>query len=684
MLRAGMVATGAATVVALFMIAAPLDGTAFAQPEGHGHGRPGGQGGPGPAARPAPAAPAPRAAMPPPAARPAMPPPAAMRPAPAPPQVSRPAPQPHFARPAAPPAPHMQRPQPAPRFAAPSRPSPPRVAAPTRPSPAVQRAERAAPPPRVVGRPDVERRAQQTIGRAGERAQSPQLSRSDQRELRRLERSAEQQQAAGQRLQRLQARSQSARLSRIEQRELRRLQQSEQQPKSTAQRLQQLQARSQSARLSRSEQRELRGLERKEQLQKSASQRLEELQTRSQSGRLGRAEQRELRALERQQRALGIEQRQAGREPADIKSRQARVTSQQATAGRFAASFAAATERRGDDWRLRQHAPRAAFRLGLRASYVPWVNAVYWPYAYSDVFYYTFWPDAYEDGYWAYAYDDFFDGIYFPYGAPHLDYAYSGPYGYGGEGVTTGSTAPSRYRTAPGRVSQAARALCTQPDEGITAWPIAQIAEAVQPSREQRRLLDDLKRAAESAADEFSKACPESLPMTPPGRLQAMSLRLQATLQAVKTVRPALQAFYTSLSDEQKARFNEIRPKLKEERTAAAQAREQRADCGGQKAGLSALPIDEIDRVVRPAGAQTSALDRLDKATRQAVDILNHACPTSVPSTPVGRLEVMEKRLEAMIEAGNKVRPALQDFYASLSDDQKAKFNRLGRDSSRG
>ena len=40
----------------------------------------------------------------------------------------------------------------------------------------------------------------------------------------------------------------------------------------------------------------------------------------------------------------------------------------------------------------------------------------------------------------------------------------------------------------------------------------------------------------------------------------------------------------------------------------------------------------------------------------------------------------MQKRLEAMIEAANTVRPALEDFYASLNDEQKAKFNRLGRE----
>jgi hypothetical protein len=62
---------------------------------------------------------------------------------------------------------------------------------------------------------------------------------------------------------------------------------------------------------------------------------------------------------------------------------------------------------------------------------------------------------------------------------------------------------------------------------------------------------------------------------------------------------------------------------------------------------------------------------------------LNEACPTTVAQTPVGRLEVMEKRLEAMIAAANAVRPALDDFYAALSNEQKAKFNRMGRDTAR-
>ena len=82
---------------------------------------------------------------------------------------------------------------------------------------------------------------------------------------------------------------------------------------------------------------------------------------------------------------------------------------------------------------------------------------------------------------------------------------------------------------------------------------------------------------------------------------------------------------------------------------------------------------------MQPTDAQEAGLDRLDEAMQKSVDILRDACPNTVPMTPVGRLDVMKQRLDAMIAAANAVRPALEDFYASLSDEQKAKFNRLGR-----
>jgi len=37
----------------------------------------------------------------------------------------------------------------------------------------------------------------------------------------------------------------------------------------------------------------------------------------------------------------------------------------------------------------------------------------------------------------------------------------------------------------------------------------------------------------------------------------------------------------------------------------------------------------------------------------------------------------MEKRLEAMLQAARHVQPALDEFYATLSSEQKARFNTL-------
>jgi hypothetical protein len=86
---------------------------------------------------------------------------------------------------------------------------------------------------------------------------------------------------------------------------------------------------------------------------------------------------------------------------------------------------------------------------------------------------------------------------------------------------------------------------------------------------------------------------------------------------------------------------------------------------------------------VQPTEAQDASLDRLDEAMQKAVDTLREACPNTVAMTPVGRLEVMKQRLDAMIQAANTVRPAPEDLYAALNDEQKAKFNRLGRTNAR-
>src|SRR6185437_10907400 len=133
---------------------------------------------------------------------------------------------------------------------------------------------------------------------------------------------------------------------------------------------------------------------------------------------------------------------------------------------------------------------------------------------------------------------------------------------------------------------------------------------------------------------------------------------LQATLDAVATVRPPLEKFYASLSDEQKERFNELGPKTPKTNAEASQALPANS-CTEAKPGLTNLPIEKIEDAVKPTEAQEAALKDLEDATGKAVAVLEAACPQDTPITPPGRLEAMETRLKAMIEAANTVKPAL-------------------------
>src|SRR5258706_612579 len=357
---------------------------------------------------------------------------------------------------------------------------------------------------------------------------------------------------------------------------------------------------------------------------------------------------------------------------------------QAAARGRFAARFRNNADPRAQvalAARLNGWAPRNAWRHHVHAAFVPWLGPVFWPYVYSDIFDYTFWPEAYDDAYWAYAYDDLIDTVFWDNGSPYSAYASIAPNGSVAPdgyiepgGAIVGS---SRLRERSGLSPQALRQLCRNPDRGITAWPFAEITRALRPTSEQRTLLDQVKSVAGQAADALKNSCSDTYALTPPGRLRAMINRISATLEAVRMVRPALEAFYNALSDEQRARFNTLSPRLPAASEDQPQQEAKAESCGASKSSLTGLPIERIDAVLRPTGAQKGALDRLSAATKKAVHGLQAACPDEVPVTPVGRLQAMEKRLSAMLQAANQMQPALDDFYASLTTEQKARFNTL-------
>src|SRR5215467_13578246 len=238
----------------------------------------------------------------------------------------------------------------------------------------------------------------------------------------------------------------------------------------------------------------------------------------------------------------------------------------------------------------------------------------------------------------------------------------------------SGATRRVVSRTPDG-TQRAAADVCTSQASELTDWPIERITEVVQPTHAQRALLDEFKIANAKAIGILQGACPNDVPSIPTGRLAAMENRLQVMLAAVQTVRPALDRFYQSLSDEQKARFNAVGPA-----SDAAAGQDQRyltTLCDHRTPGVTDLPIDRIDQAVQPTPAQRAALDDLKDASVKAAEDLKVSCPAYQMLTPTGRVEAMEKRLDATLGAVKTVRPPLAKFYNSLSDEQKARFNSL-------
>jgi LTXXQ motif family protein len=125
-------------------------------------------------------------------------------------------------------------------------------------------------------------------------------------------------------------------------------------------------------------------------------------------------------------------------------------------------------------------------------------------------------------------------------------------------------------------------------------------------------------------------------------------------MKAIQIVRPPLASLYDSLSDEQRQRLDAIG--AEENRhgraTAAAGPSDTLASlCGNQAESFTKLPAQHIEEVVKPTGPQQTALDQLKQASAKAADELRASCPGQAGDTPTGRLDAMNHRLDAMVQA---------------------------------
>jgi hypothetical protein len=132
----------------------------------------------------------------------------------------------------------------------------------------------------------------------------------------------------------------------------------------------------------------------------------------------------------------------------------------------------------------------------------------------------------------------------------------TGPVPRGGD--ITGPAAPQRRNPNDPDITgpRGEVAICQDRLAQVAQVRLQRIALLVRPTEEQRAAFEELRMASAKALEVVRAACPGERPLTPTARMVQAEKWLEARLQAIRLLRPPLEAFYRQLSDEQKIRWS--------------------------------------------------------------------------------------------------------------------------------
>jgi hypothetical protein len=331
-----------------------------------------------------------------------------------------------------------------------------------------------------------------------------------------------------------------------------------------------------------------------------------------------------------------------------------------------------------------------------------WFGKVFWPFVVGDVFTAVLWPWPWYEPFWGYGGDYALSNVLWAapgalpasYGNGNIYDIYGGSSGRYGSAVGTGGSS-GRYGSAVGTNEKAASGAnsetpteadvaqaCADLAPGVTDLPVNDIERTVHPTGDQVAALSALKTAWVSATKIIKTSCSGEVPLTPVRRLDVVEERLGAVLEGLQIVSGPLENFHNSLSEAQKRSFDSMLTANRDRSEAGGGVAGRLSSlCSERAASFSRLPTDKIEQVIRPGEQQRDAWEALKSASAKASTELNASCPAQTPQGLPDRLHAVEQRLAAMIAALRTVRPALTDFYGSLSDEQKARFNMMGQPS---
>jgi len=240
-------------------------------------------------------------------------------------------------------------------------------------------------------------------------------------------------------------------------------------------------------------------------------------------------------------------------------------------------------------------------------------------------------------------------------------------------------------------VTQIIQACSGQAAE-LQRMPLDAVFKTVQPSDKQRTALEQIRAAANDAANKLNVTCPKDVPAPLTERLDTMRASLDAIKAALQPLRPVFVDAYAVLNDEQKARL--VALTMSQQARPAQQAAPQAepgagtANAGGDRdvpsislgcrqwpAMLKNWPLNRIESDLSLSDDQHAALYVMMAALYRAAGGVAASCHDENALTPVARLDAELKRVDVLRQCIDAIAPALTGFANSLNSEQNAQLN---------
>jgi hypothetical protein len=295
----------------------------------------------------------------------------------------------------------------------------------------------------------------------------------------------------------------------------------------------------------------------------------------------------------------------------------------------------------------------------------PTDRRVFWPYASDDLLEYAFFPSGKEERFWAYGFDTIL----------HSAFASRDAIPARRSRRSDGAAAEGRNTDGSDAADPCGSGRAADSADGV----IERIAQAIRPTAPQRDMLEELRTALARAIERIKSACPAIAPTTLAERLKAIQDRIGAMRDALLTIRLPFEQLNGSLSDEQLWRLASVDPDATEGAATTGSTTSTATTCGDQAGGGVNWPIHAIERVVRPSAQQRAMLQGLQMRLAGMAQLVGSSCPDYPLLGAMDRFAAASDRLDVMLFALLTLSPALPDFYASLSDKQKAALDRVVR-----